>query len=84
MERYDIDKGLTPYERLAAAIVRQAVLDFYETKAYMSELKRGGSAWEKQRCNLYLIEKWFLSDWCCALTYGQNEELLRRVKKGEI
>ena len=82
MERYDADKGLTPYERLAAAIVRQAMEDWHTTALEMNSYRKGGAAWERERCNLYLLEKWFLGDWCDALTYGNGELLLEMLKRG--
>lgn len=82
MERYEIDKGLNPYERLAAAIVRQAVDDWRDTSFKVSLLRQGGIAWERERCNLYLLERWFLGDWCSMLTYGNGEVLLDMLKRG--
>lgn len=82
MERYDIGGSLQPYERLAAAIVRQAMEDWHTTALEMNSYKHGGAAWERERCNLYLLEKWFLGDWCDALTYGNGELLLEMLKRG--
>lgn len=81
---YDTLPDCFPYEMLAAAIVRQAIADYHETYQEMMIYKRGGSAWERERCKLYIIEQWFSSDWCNALTFGQGEVILRMVKRGEL
>lgn len=80
----DTSRGLSPHERLAVAIVQQAVQDYYDTEREMNYCKRGGAPWERERCKLYLLEQWFLGDWCGALTYGNGEVLLRYIKRGEI
>ena len=84
MEHYDIGGDLKPYERLAVAIVKQAVQDYYDTQLEIKILRPRSVAWERKRCNLYLLENWFLGDWCGALTYGNGENLLRLLKKGEL
>ena len=80
---YDITGGLEPLERLAVAIIRQAVDDWRETKYQMQQVKRGCSEWERLRCSLYSIEGFFVSDWGGMLTYDQGKRLLRQLKKGE-
>lgn len=82
MEHYDISSGLNPYERLAAAIVRQAICDWRLTIAEMDNYRKGSAAWERERCNLYLLEQWFLGRWCAMLTYGNGEALLDMLKRG--
>lgn len=79
---YDTLPDCFPYEMLAAAIVRQAIADYHETYQEMMMYKHGGAALERERCNLYLLENWFLGDWCDALTYGNGELLLEMLKRG--
>ena len=75
---------ITPYERLAAAIVKQAAEDYHSAQERVRQAKRGGAVYERERCDMYLLEKWFYSDWCGALTFGNGERILRSVKKGEL
>ncbi len=75
---------ITPYERLAAAIVKQAVEDYHSAQERMGQARRGGAVYERERCEMYLLEKWFYSDWCGALTFGNGEKVLRCAKKGEL
>ena len=82
--RDNIQHDLLPYERLAAAIVKQAIQDYVELRYKQDELRFGSIPWERARCNTYLLEKWFLSDWCGMLTYGHGEILLDKIKRGEI
>ena len=75
---------MTGYLLLSAAIIRQAASDYHAIQQRIAEVRRGGAAWERERCELYLLEQWFESDYCGALTFGQNEKILRSVKKGEL
>lgn len=75
---------ITPYERLAAAIIKQAAEDYHRAQERVSKSKRGCDVYERERCTMYLLEKWFYSDWCGALTFGNGEKILRCVKKGEL
>lgn len=78
------DHDLTPYERLAVAIVRQAVEDYYDFKRRRDEYRYGSAGWERMRCEMYLLEQWFAGRWCGLLTFDNGEEIFRLVKKGEI
>ena len=81
MDYLDKYYGLKPCERLAAAIVRQAVEDYNELKT----TPRDRLYWMeriKLDSQISQLEKWFLSDWCDALTYGNGELLLEMLKRG--
>lgn len=79
---YDLMGWLKPFERLAAAIVRQAALDYLEAYKKYRQCKRGSIAWERCKTECYLCEKWFYSEWADALTMGHGEAVLDMVKRG--
>ena len=84
MQDYEIvlPNGCSPFDLLAAAIVHQAAHDWYELKGKKNMLRYGSAAWERVRCEQYILEQWFLSDWCATLTYGNGELLLEKLKGG--
>jgi len=86
MAEYDIKsvENCTPYELLAAAIVQQAVADYHAKRSEIDVYRRGTPNWERARCELYIIESWFFSEWCDALTYGQGAEIVRQIKRGVL
>jgi len=81
---FDMRHGATPYERLAAAIVRQAALDYLDAWQRWHEYREGSIGWERGRSECYVMERWFSSDWCDALTMGHGEAVLDMVKRGYL
>ena len=61
------------YEKLAVAIVVQAIKD------YTFKLKTGRR--NKEIGSAKALESFFLSDWGQSLSHGHGEEIIRRVKE---
>lgn len=66
---------------LAAAIVRQAVADYVDAYYRMIETRPNSTARNKATCDLYLIERFFLSRWCGTLTFDNGEAVLAMAKR---
>ena len=66
---------------LAAAIVRQAVQDYTDAYFHMMETRPNSAARNRAMCELYLIEQFFLSSWCGALTFDNGEAVLAMAKR---
>lgn len=71
-------------ELLAVAIVKQAIDDWHAARLRVLGCRKGGVPWEKARCDMYIVETWFLGRWCGMLTFGHGEEILEKLKKGEL
>lgn len=70
----------SPWERLIAGIIYCAVQDYAKCYCDMRNF-RSGKRHEEAVCELYLIERFFESQWCDLLTNGNGEKILRLTKK---
>ena len=66
---------------LAAAIVHQAVEDYIDAYFRMMDTRPNSAARSKAMCELYIIERFFLSAWCGALTFDHGDAVLAMAKR---
>lgn len=71
----------TAWERLIAGIIYCAVLDYLENYRRSLRSKPNSRQRNKAVCEMYLIERFFLSRWCATLTGDNGEKILRLTKK---
>lgn len=83
-QKYDISGDQHPWQRLANAIVEQAVHDYRkEWELYKRRYRRNpkGKDLEEVLNRMRVIEKFFYSKWYGALTDLDGEYLLRLLKE---
>lgn len=70
----------TAWERLIAGIIYCAVLDYIENYRRSLQFEPNSANRNKAVCEMYLIERFFLSRWCSVLTGDNGEKILRLTK----
>lgn len=78
---FDRETERTAWERLIAGIVYCAVLDYIENYLRSLRFKPNSAKRNEAYCEMYLIEKFFLSRWCALLTNDNGERILELTKK---